>query len=237
MTSHALLSSEQQDWETPPWFLDMVRDVSADGTIALDPFTTTANPTKATRYFAPVKPAGAVVKDPAWLGPCGLAGVWPARTGGLTFANPRYGAHLSGDVSPDYEIKRKNKKTGIVEVIGIGRGNVAKLVQHRNETIALLPARTDAAWWKVAFHWADLVLFWSSPEHGARISFVNPETGEEQQGSNLASMVLYRASEEWLRRHVGRDRFAEVFGPHGTLVVGGARRGVMREQLSLGGAA
>jgi len=205
-----LLSSERQDWRTPEWFVDMSRAVSRDGVIALDPATSPTNPTKARRFFA---------QD---SGDCGLRADWVAFTydGGLTFVNPPYGAHLSGPVEPDYVHTKKDKKTGERIVTGIGRGWAKKIAQHHSETIALVPVRTETEWWRTLFAWADLVLFWSSPEHGCRISFVNPDTGKPQQGSNLASTVFYRAP--LLRASVGLERFRDAFGPHGTLVHGGS---------------
>jgi hypothetical protein len=229
MTSHILLSSESQEWQSPPWFLDMVREVSPTGAIDLDPASAPNNPTRARRFYAPYSrdPVAVDHFEPGWMGPCGLAGGWPAD--GFTYVNPVYGPHLTGPVSPDYEIKRKGA------IVGVGRGWGARIAEHRGETIAMLPARTDAAWFRAVFAWADLALFWSSPEHGARIDFVDPATGKVVKGSNLASLVLYRASEDWRRRHEGRDRFRKVFGAHGTMVVGGATRSAP-SQLALGGA-
>jgi hypothetical protein len=232
VTSHALLSSESQNWQTPEWLLDYVRAVSPTGGIGFDPCTTSKNPTRARRYLA----ADAPMHDPPFAGPMhfgcwgndGLAVDWPDMPDrGICYVNPPYGAHLSGPISPGYPIKRK----GVI--VGHGRGWGARIAAHRGETIALLPARTDAAWFRTVFAWADLVLFWSSTEHGARIAFVDQVIGKECSGSNLASMVCYRASEDWHRRMVGRDRFREVFGSHGTMSVGGARRVAVSETLSL----
>jgi len=204
-----LLSSERQDWRTPEWFVDMSRAVSRDGVIALDPATSPANPTKALRFFA---------QD---SGDCGLRAEWAAFTyGGLTFVNPPYGGHLSGPVEPDYVHTKKDKKTGERIVTGIGRGWARKVAQHHGETIALVPVRTDAEWWNVMADWSDLILFWRSPTRGCRISFVNPDTGEPQQGSNLASTVFYRGP--IYGGIEGCRRFREVFGPHGRLVHGGS---------------
>jgi phage N-6-adenine-methyltransferase len=197
--SHVLLSSERQDWQTPRWFIDLVRRV---GPIALDPATSVDNPTGARGFYA----QGFV--------DCGLAADWSFRaSGGLTFCNPPYGAHLSGPVEPDHRIMRKGK------LVGVGRGWAQKIVQHHGETIVLVPVRTETEWWRTLFAWADLVLFWSSPEHGCRISFVNPDTGKPQQGSNLASTVFYRAP--MYGGAEGCRRFRDVFSPHGTLVHGG----------------
>jgi hypothetical protein len=202
--SHVLLSSERQDWRTPEWFLELVRSV---GPIALDPATAKHNPTKAAQFYSPEIP----MVTPGWLGPCGLASEWSAR--GLTFVNPPYGAHLSGPVEPGYRIMRKG------QLVGVGRGWAQKIARHHGETIALVPVRTETEWWRTLFAWADLVLFWSSPEHGCRISFVNPDTGKPQQGSNLASTVFYRAP--IMLGAEGCRRFRDAFSPHGTLVHGG----------------
>ena len=200
--SHALLSCERNDWQTPLWFLDLVRDVND---IALDPASSVANPTDARRH---------IVQD-AERGVCGLRADWdvPADRG-LVFVNPPYGAHLSGPIEPDYRIMRKNK------LVGIGRGWGRRIAEHTGEAIALVPVRTETEWWRTLYAWADLVLLWSSPTHGCRISFVNPDTGRPQQGSNLASTVFYRAP--IYGAIAGRGRFRDVFGRHGTLIEGGS---------------
>jgi hypothetical protein len=214
--SHVLLSSERQDWRTPEWFLELVRNVAP---IAMDPATTLANPTRARRFYAP----GLDPLMPTFgcWGACGLAAEWLAMpTHGLTFVNPPYGAHLSGPVDPNAEIWRKDRRTGERKLVGVGTGWAQKIAQHHGETIALVPVRTETEWWRTLFAWADLALFWSSPEHGCRISFVNPDTGKPQQGSNLASTVFYRAP--LLCASAGLERFRGIFGPHGTLVHGGS---------------
>lgn len=188
MTSHPLLSSARQDWRTPEWFLDLVREV---GAITLDPCTTADNPTQAERFIAPPD--------------CGLTADWSTRDG-LAFVNPPYGAHLSGNVEPDYEIT----KGGVV--VGRGRGWAAKIASQAGETIALTPVRTETMWWQELHGWCDWLLLWSSPLRGSRISFVNADTGEIQKGSNLASCVFYRGPRD--------EQFRHVFGPHGTLAPG-----------------
>lgn len=200
MAAHVLLSSKRQDWRTPEWFLDLVRRV---GPIGLDPATSPANPTFAEQFFAPAPPILPVFGR--WLGDDGLRCVWPVDR--LTFVNPPYGPHLSGPVEPDYQIIREG------ELIGVGRGWAEKIASHEGERIALVPVRTETAWWGRMFYASDLVLFWGSPVYGSRISFVNPDTGRPQQGSNLASTVFYRGPQP--------ERFADVFAPHGILTLGG----------------
>ena len=210
MPSHITLSSNRQDWQTPGWFLDLVRRV---GPIALDPCTTPDNPTRAWNYHS--------------LGntdDCGLYASW-ARNG-LAFINPPYGAHLSGPVKPDYEHTRKCtaccggmdelasecpycQGTGRI-VTGRGRGWAERIAQDGGEWIALVPARTETKWWKRLYGACDWAVLWSSPVHGSRIKFVNPDTGKEQAGSNLASTVFYRGLKS--------IDFVEAFGPHGTLI-------------------
>lgn len=206
MTSHVLLSSERQDWRTPDWFLELVRAVAP---IGLDPATSMDNPTNARRYYA-TQPPGSALGFP-WLGPDGLRATWPVLPPDeQEYTNPPYGPHLSGPIEPDYEIRKK----GVL--VGVGRGWAEKIATSPNPGIALVPVRTETAWWRRLFYASDLVLFWSSEEHGGRISFVNPDTGKPQTGSNLASTVFYRGPLT--------SRFAQVFSPHGTLTRGGRPR-------------
>lgn len=203
--THALLSSERMDWRSPEWFLDLVREV---GPIDLDPCTTVDNPTGAARI---------IVQPPrAWpLPPCGLSSSW--ERAGLAFANPPYGAHLSGAVEPGREIWRVDRRTKDRRIVGVGTGWAARIAQELDgETLVLVPVRTETAWWRTLFAWADRVLLWSSPVHGCRISFINPETGRPQQGSNLASTVFYRGPQA--------RRFGHAFSPHGELIRGKAQR-------------
>lgn len=73
-------SSKNQCWQTPPDFLDLVRQVAH---IALDPCTTAANPTKALNFFTEADD--------------GLALRWDTGTHhprGLVYVNPPYGRAL-----------------------------------------------------------------------------------------------------------------------------------------------
>jgi DNA N-6-adenine-methyltransferase (Dam) len=185
VTSPGYLSSEDMSWQTPEWFLDLVRLV---GPIDFDPCTVGTNPTKARDIL---------VQTPE---SCGLSLPW--QRDGLAFVNPPYGAHLSGDVDPGYEIKRK----GVV--VGRGRGWARKIAQDGGEWLALVPVRTETDWWRELFQAADETLLWSSPVHGSRIRFIDPATGKEGPQPNAASTVFYCGPNRW--------RFRTAFWPHGT---------------------
>lgn len=207
MSSGALLSSEKMTWQTPGWFLDLVRRV---GPIEFDPATAPKNPTGARQFMSIERSAE------GWIGQCGLTREWPLS--GLVFVNPPYGPHLSGPVEPNYLHFRKDKRTGERVIVGVGRGWARRIADHSGESISLVPVRTETVWWRTLFHASDLVLFWSSDEYGARIQFIDPDTGEVGDQSNLANTVFYKGP---------RTReFASVFGAHGTLVTGGAHRAV-----------
>ena len=198
----ALLSSENQSWCTPEWFLDLVRRV---GDIVLDPCTTSDNPTKA-----------------AWI--CtggandnGLVCSW--EVDGLVYVNPPYGEHLRGDIDPDKQIvrRRTNKKTGekVEVLVGVGTGWARKMANHTGEGLYLVPARVETDWWKMLNDWCTFKLQWSSPQHGARINFVDPNPDNtKKNGSTFPSTVFYRGSSD------GVTRFIQTFGPHGTLEPG-----------------
>jgi hypothetical protein len=207
----AELSSEKMDWQTPGYFLDLVRAV---GRIGLDPCgPATGNPTGADYKIVQIPGLG-----------CGLRAPWYSRD--LTFVNPPYGPHLSGDVDPDFKIMRRPKKVAEPVHIGTGIGWARKIIQERNTTrIALVPARPDAEWWDDMLKACDECLLWRSPTLGARIKFVNPETGKTVQGNTSPSTVFlftpsgidgptatYEQDAETRRRFIG------VFAPHGTLI-------------------
>jgi len=197
--SHVLLSSERMDWQTPEWFLGLVREVY-ENAIGFDPATVESNPTCADRWYT----SDGVYTRVGLLarGQCGLSSSWDGY--GPGFCNPVYGPHLSGPIDPKAEIWRKGK------LIGMGTGWGEKIASFQGELISLVPVRTETAWWRRIMSTADLALLWGSPEHGSRISFVNPDTGKPQSGSNLASTVFYKGPRA--------DRFREVFGPHGTMI-------------------
>lgn len=193
MAPHILLSSESTRWETPAWFIELVRGV---GPIAFDPATSRANPVNATEFCS---------QD---LGTCGLRSEWCAD--GLVYINPPYGAHLSGPVEPDYVIKRKDRLTGERATVGVGRGWGERIASHGGERLALVPSRTETEWWKRLYRASSRVLLWSSDEYGPRINFVDPDTGWTSTRSSLASTVFYRGPRA--------ARFESVFARHGTLI-------------------
>ena len=156
--SGILLSSARQDWRTPEWFLDLVRQV---GPITLDPASAPDNPTKAAIYFAR---SHAAPGPSVYRGTCGLAGGWSRA--GLAFINPPYGGHLSGPIEPDYVHTKKCKacpRPGITDprvnlctacgaagrvVTGIGRGWAERIARDGGEWLTLVPTRTDTEWWQ-----------------------------------------------------------------------------------------
>lgn len=204
---------DRSDWRTPAWFLDLVRQV---GEIACDPATDWTNPTGARTFFAALPdPLGAVPAN--WLGPCGLSAPWPVD--GLVFVNPPWGAHLSGPIEPARRIMRQGR------LLGIGRGWAERIAAHPGEGLALVPTRTDSAWFGRLHEWADWRLDWRSPELGARLQFVDPDTGLTRGGNNTACSVFYHGPR-------ARD-FVRIFGPHGTLVPGERIvRGLVRATLA-----
>lgn len=78
MVSAVVHSSDKMTWETPDNFLELVRQVSREGCIELDPCTTRDNPTRAIFHFTPDDD--------------GLTEDWSC--GGLVFCNPPYGRAL-----------------------------------------------------------------------------------------------------------------------------------------------
>ena len=206
MPSHVTLSSNRQNWRTPKWFLDLVRAV---GPIALDPASSWDNPTGADAFYS--RTYGRDTVPGYWLGSCGLSGSWDRE--GLAFINPPYGRHLSGPIEPEYRhTKRSNNGTGLRVLTGVGRGWAARITQDRGEWIALVPVRTETTWWRLLHQRCDWAVFWSSPDYGRRINFVDPSTGLEKKGSNLASTVFYHGPNS--------DHFLAAFAGHGRPVPG-----------------
>jgi len=213
VTVKARLASGRFDWLTPEWFLDLVRDVAP---IGLDPCTSLDNPTNARRFI--------VQRD----GGCGLRDRWVTHPDEVTFVNPPYGAHLSGNVEPDHKHKGANRASH--SGVGFGRGWAKRIASYVDgATIALVPVRTDTKWWREMFGWADCACLWSSSEFGSRISCVDPIKGIERRGSNIASTVFFRAGGS-----VEASRFRAVFGPHGTVIDGGRKPQTLVEILGGG---
>lgn len=207
MVSKAMMSSESTVWQTPEWFLELVRQVAP---IALDPATALDNPTGARQFCG----QGQTM--------CGLRLQWHiASAGGLVYVNPPYGPHLSGDIDPDAEIWRTRKVDGVKQrvLVGTGTGWGAKMAGHCGHGLYLVPARVETAWFRLLHGWAEWRLDWSSPEHGSRIHFRDPATGKRVPGTPFPSTVFYRGPEAL--------RFCHVFGPHGTLIRAESRQSLM----------
>lgn len=84
MNTETLFSSAKQDWQTPDWLLDRLRDNF--GQIGLDPATSLGNPTKASRFYvAPGECLPYELPENAKFD--GLAQSWDAD---FVFCNPVY---------------------------------------------------------------------------------------------------------------------------------------------------
>lgn len=193
------------DWRTPRWFIEYVNRVSP---IVFDPSNSATNWTRVRRYYARLEPGQQ--PPPGWAGLCGLAGDWTRDGNG--FVNPPYGPHLGGPVEPTYVHERTNRKTGEKEVTGVGRGWAERIAQDCGELHVLVPARPDTEWWHTLHAWCTAALLWKSPQHGSRIRFIDPDTGEPGPQNNMPSTVFYRGPNV--------DRFVRVFGEHGRLIPG-----------------
>jgi DNA N-6-adenine-methyltransferase (Dam) len=180
-----LLSSKHHDYQTPEYFLQLVRKVAP---IGLDPATNPQNPTGARCFIAPPQDG----RGALWQSLC--------RKGHLVYINPPYGgalklwsATMAAQVVPD-------------------------ALDHYMQ-LALVPARVDAAWFRLLCQSADRVLFWSSPTLGSRIRFARPaaSTGKKTvskrpDGAMFPCAVFFWGPPE------ACERFEEVFGPHGMLL-------------------
>lgn len=212
---HVMLSSNRFGWETPAWFLDLVRQV---GPIGFDPCTTPDNPTGARHFISQTieELEGDDDERHLYSTGCGLLDTWPAlKRGDVAFANPPYGPHLSGDVDAHAEHWRGG------ELIGMGAGWAKKIASYyASPCLVLVPVRTETVWWRTLWEWCDVACLWSSREHGSRINFVNASTGEIVRGSNLASTVFFRGGGplQTSATNARADRFCEVFADHGTII-------------------
>lgn len=205
MPSHVTLSSEFMDWQTPHWFLELVRRVAP---IHFDPCTTADNPTDADVFFTQEIDSGGAAP---WVIKCGLSEPWPLQ--GLGYFNTRYGAYLGGKVDSDYE----HYKDGVLT--GFGRGWARRIAQHwqdGGEGLALLPSRISVKWWREVYRASQLCCLWNSEEYGSRISFVDPANEFEIPGNNSDSNVFYFGP--------NTEAFYEVFREHGEMIPGGMER-------------
>jgi hypothetical protein len=161
----AMHSSSEMNWRTPPFFLDLVRQV---GLIGYDPATASDNPTDALSFSTPEGTHDNCVLG--WLeGEDGLRSDWAQWhiKGALTFCNPPYGRALQDDWAP-------------------------KMAVHRKEAIYLVPARVETQWWESLLRTSTRTLLWSSPEFGSRVHFVNPDGTPAKNGAAFPSSVFYR---------------------------------------------
>lgn len=222
------LSSESMDWCTPGYFLDLVRAVAP---IGLDPCAPGpgVNPTGAAATLFQVSEGTARALSDIGEPPpaCGLLTRWALLmlATQVAFVNPPYGAHLSGDIDPDHRIMRRPSKGADPVCIGRGIGWARKIVSETAvNRIALVPARPDAEWWDHMLQHADATLLWRSPEHGARLRFVDPDTGKAISGNTAPSTVFFFGEQDvndgllTPRAAEMRVDFRHVFRPHGRLI-------------------
>jgi site-specific DNA-methyltransferase (adenine-specific) len=144
----ALLSSEDDTWQTPPEELTFVRAV---GDIVLDPATAVSNPTRAPVYYALEH------HNPKFRN--GLTAPWaqlltvfrsmPAFRNPLVFLNPPYGRALA-----PWCAKVREEATKGAQII------------------TLTPARTDTGWWQDLAEVADDGLLLRG-----RMTFIDSRTG------------------------------------------------------------
>jgi hypothetical protein len=200
MTSSILLSSKNMAWQTPNWFLDIVRLV---GDIWFDPCTTDKNPVAA-NVFCTTTNSGLSI-DWKELYVRYLADHSITTNNLLGFANPPYGRFLSGPIRPYKQVKDRSGA-----ILGIGTGWAEKIATSPCPMLSLVPTRTETAWWRRLFYSSDAVCLWSSPYFGSRIQFLDPVTGKPKTGSTIASTVFYSGPNV--------DTFKSVFGAHGTLI-------------------
>lgn len=222
MSSHITLASGRTDWRTPDYVLGLVHQV---GNIDLDPCNDPLNSTGARLFYARhARMRDERFQEGRWLGPCGLAGSWDRD--GLAYINPPYGRHLSGAVDPDKEITRVcgECRGGVAglgmthwycsacggtgrRVVGVGTGWAERIARDEGEWLAVVPVRTETAWWKLLHEACDWAVLWGSSQYGSRIRFVGP--GNQP---NIASTVFYHGPRA--------ARFRKVFAPHGTAIPG-----------------
>lgn len=118
MTRRTIFKSDDQTWNTPRWFVDLIE--GAFGRVMFDPCsnaTSVVNAVVEVRYFE--------------SGVDGASLEWAGR--GLTYVNPPFGRELP---------------------VWLPKCATA------DECVALVPSRTDTAWWQDAHVLADAALAW-----------------------------------------------------------------------------
>ena len=169
-----VLSSARQDWQTPGWFCDLVRDIAP---IALDPCASRTGQVHAWwNYYEPYAKG--------WGG--GLETRWTIPADTLAFVNPEYGRAIS----------KWTEKMAYEASRGV-------------QVVALIPARVGTRYWeRDIWPTVDAVCFWVG-----RIKFVDANTGLPADAGTFDASVLY-----WGR---SPERFADVFGARGQIVLKG----------------
>jgi len=202
-----LHSSKADDWRTPASFLTLVRKVNP---IVFDPATSIDNPCRAAFYMSPGErlnvsgvggirvgndglDRGAAWKDLIRAGHIAADGVGAPK--GLTYVNPPYGRSLGAWAE--------------------------RIVEHLDETIVLVPARSDTRWFRKLWLWCDCVCFLSG-----RLRFERPEsTGVKEDPAPFPSAVFYRARRYPGERVMGAAKvpelgpFTSVFSGEGLIAV------------------
>lgn len=180
-----LLSSDNQCWQTPENILELVRAVAP---IALDPFTTAQNPTKA-RFYGALDHSLPDFRD-------GYKLPWAALTklgGGQFFTNPEYGDNL-GDFAEKCCLEASCRAHGI----------------------ALVPSRTDTVWWNALADFCDALLFWKGrikfidPSTGMPRKTLNKKSGKWVETPAPFPCCLFYFGDN-------AARFKEVFGDRGRI--------------------
>lgn len=167
----ALLSSASNDWCTPPCVLDLVRKL---GRIGLDPCSNPRSIVHAQVEFSPEKDQdGLQLPWAASRSPWG-----EGMTDDIVYCNPPYGRALA-----DWADKIKAESYWGAEIL------------------ALVPARTDTAWFRTLFDSAKALCFW-----GGRITFMGAPSL-----APFPSMVTYHGPR--------RYEFAAAFCGAGRIVL------------------
>lgn len=196
MPSPRHLSTGKSDWQTPKELLDLVVRFNDGIPIALDPFSTKANPTKATRFFHLPAHDGYVDE-------------WQEE--GITFVNPPYPPEKAAEkCAVEYEEGRA--------------AEILLLVPPRTETAFFHESIVNAA--TAICFWCGWKGEWScfgedvpkalcrsriqfiDPATGKTAKYIDKKTNEEREGGNTtASMIAYYGPRQM--------RFRKFFSPFG----------------------
>ncbi len=202
-----LTSSKHQNYNTPGYFLDLVREV---GPIGFDPFTSIHNNTGATifctksKIISPTyttKGSGLTIRGAHWHRLLHHAHVIEGSDDSLSFINPEYGKFL---------------KLAALEISHYG---LKRYRPDNYQQIVLVPARVETAWFKKLVASSEALVFWSSPTHGSRISFEHASLRKNAKNKKKGQRdtALFPCAVFYYGDRV--ERFREVFAPHGTFVL------------------